>query len=65
MDDLSVAENARMTTLRGQWLINRGKATPETKAHMKKAANAEKKLLERQEKAREKARTKNQSLDIR
>ena len=45
--------------------MDRGKATPETKSHMKKTANAKKKPLKRQEKAREKVWAKNQLLDIR
>ena len=65
MDDPIVAQNAQMTALRDQWLIARGKATPETKARMKKAADVEKKKAEKEDKAREKTRSKNQSLDIR
>lgn len=42
MDDPQVAEEARLTTLRDQWLIAHGKPTPGTKARMKKAAEAEK-----------------------
>ena len=47
IDNSSVAKNARMTTFRNQWLIDRSKATPETKAHMKKVAGVKKKLLKR------------------
>lgn len=61
MDDPILAEEARMTELRDKWLIGRGKATPETKARMKKAAAAEKKMVEKQEKAK----AKNQTLEIR
>lgn len=60
MDDPAVAEEARMTELRDKWLIKRGKATPETKARMKKAAAVEKKLLEKQDKAK----AKNQGLNV-
>ena len=65
MDNPLVAEEARITALRDQWLIARGKATPATKARMKKAADAEKRLAERQDKAHEKAKAKNQTKDIR
>lgn len=67
MDDPLVAEEAQMISLQDQWLIARGKATPEVKARVKKAAEAEKKLVEKQNKTREQARAKsqNQSLSIR
>lgn len=61
MDDPIMAEKVRMAKLRDKWLIGRGKATPETKARMKKAAAAEKKMVEKQEKAK----AKNQTLEIR
>lgn len=54
MDDPAIAEAARITALRDQWLIQRGKANKDTKARMKKAAQAEKKEKERSDKAREK-----------
>lgn len=47
MDDFLVAEKAQIISFRDQWLIARGKATPETKAQVKKAANADKKLVEK------------------
>ena len=54
MDDPVVAEAARITALRDQWLIQRGKPNAATKARMKKAADAEKKEQEKQAKAKEK-----------
>lgn len=65
MDDPLVAEKARITALRDHWLIACGKPTPKTKARIKKAADAEKKLVEKQDKVRKKARAKNQTMDIR
>ena len=65
MDDPLVAKEARITALRDHWLIARGKPTPETKAQIKKAADAEKKLVEKLDKVRKKARAKNQTMDIR
>lgn len=43
MDDLKVADAARLTILRDKWLIARGRPTPETKARIKKRVEAEKK----------------------
>ena len=65
MDNLKVAKEARLTTLRDKWLITCGKPTSETKAWMKKATEAEKKKAERENKAREKAKKKSQAIDIR
>lgn len=65
MDDPIIAQDAQMTALRDQWLTARGKATPETKARIKKAADAEKKKAEKEDKACKKTRSKNQFLDIR
>lgn len=65
MDDPKVAEEARLITLRDEWLIARGKPTPETKARIKRAAEAEKKKAEKENKAREKAKGKSQAMDIR
>lgn len=61
MDDPILAEEAQMTELRDKLLIGQEKAIPETKALMKKAAAAEKKMVEKQEKAK----AKNQTLEIR
>lgn len=61
MDDSLIAEKAQMVSLRDQWLIVRGKATPEIKAWVKKTVEAEKKLLGKQNKAREQARAKCQN----
>ena len=58
MDDPKVAEEARLITLRDKWLIARRKPTPETKARIKKAVEAEKKKAEKESKAREKAKGK-------
>lgn len=46
MDDPAIEEEASMTALRDQWLIERGKAGPATKARVKKTATAEKNLIE-------------------
>ena len=64
MDDSLIAEQARAIELRDKWLIEKGKAQPETKARMKKVADAEENLIEKQAKAQEKAKskTKNQPL---
>lgn len=59
------AKEAQIVALRDQWLVARGKAGPKTKARIKKVVAAEKKLLEKQEKARKKARSKNPSIGIR
>ena len=65
IDDPKVAKKARLTALRDEWLIACGKPTPETKARMKKAAEAEKKKADKENKARKKAKRKSQAMDIR
>lgn len=65
MDDLLVVEEAQIVSLRDQLLIAWGKATPETKAWVKKAADAEKKLVEKQEIACKQTKAKNQALSFR
>lgn len=52
--------------LRDKWLIEKGKAPPDTKAQMKKAADAERKLIEKQTKGQEKAKKKgkNSNMDM-
>lgn len=57
--------NNQITALQDQWLIAQSKATPKTKVRMNKAAAVEKKKAEKEDKARKKAQSKNQSLDIR
>ena len=47
MDDSKVVEEARLTTLRDEWLITCGKPMSETKAQMKKIAEAEKRRPKR------------------
>ena len=64
MDDPVIKEEASITALRDQWLIERGKAGPATKAQVKKAATAEKKLIEKQEKLRQKKRAKSKDQDL-
>lgn len=64
MDDSLVAKEAHITVLRDHWLIPHGNPTPETKARIKKAADAKKKLVEKQDKVCKKARAKNQIMDI-
>lgn len=64
MDNPKVAEAAYLTTLRDKWLIACGKPTPETKAWIKKAVSKKKKV-EKEHKAWEKAKGKNQAIDIR
>lgn len=59
MDDPLVAEEAQAIALRDKWLIKKGNPPLDTKARMKKAADAEKKLAEKQTKAQEKAKAKN------
>ncbi|MCJ1348467.1 hypothetical protein MMC31_006699 [Peltigera leucophlebia] len=59
MDDPLVAEEAHAIALRDTWLIEKGNPPPETKARMRKAVDAEKKLVEKQTKAQEKAKAKN------
>lgn len=54
MDDPVIAEAARITALRDQQLIQRGKPSAGTKARIKKAAEVEKKEKEKADKAREK-----------
>lgn len=51
MDNLLVAKEAQIVFLRNQWLIARRKAILKTKTPVKKAANAEKKLIKKQNKA--------------
>ena len=58
MDDSKIAEKACLTILRDKWLITRGKSMPETKAWMKKAAEAEKKKAKKESKVWEKAKKK-------
>lgn len=62
MDDPVVAEAAKITAMRDQWLVQRGKATAETKARLKKAADAEKNEREKADKVKEKSQ---QQQDIR
>lgn len=50
-----------MTAFQDKWLTKQRKAISKTKAQMKKAANAEKKIVEKQDKAK----AKNQILEIR
>lgn len=65
MDNPAVAKEARINNLRDKWLLGRGKATPEIKARMRKAAKAEKRLIENLEKLRvEGSMTENQVLEI-
>lgn len=66
IDDPAIEEEASMTALRDQWLIEKGKASPATKARVKKAATVEKKLIEQQEKLqqKERAKSKDQGLQI-
>ena len=61
MDDPILAEKACMTVSRDKWLTKRGKVTPETKTQIKKATNAKKNMVEKQDKAK----AKNQTLEIR
>lgn len=56
MDDSKVVEEARLITLRDEWLITRGKPMLKTKAQMKKIAKTEKKKTEKENKAWEKAK---------
>ena len=54
LDDPVAAEIVRITVLRDQWLVQRGKANAETKTRIIKAANAEKKEKDKADKARKK-----------
>lgn len=62
MDDLVVAEAAKITAMRDQWLVQRGKATAKIKARLKKATDAEKKERKKANKAKKKSQ---QQQDIR
>ena len=55
MDDPAVAEAARITQLRDNWLFQIGKPSADTKMRIKKAAAEEKKEKAKQDKIREKA----------
>lgn len=59
MDNPLVVEEAQAVALRDKWLIKKGNPPPDTKARMKKAADAEKKLAEKLTKTQEKAKAKN------
>lgn len=54
LDDPVVAETAKITVLRDQWLIQQKKVNTETKAWIKKAVDVEKKEKNKADKAREK-----------
>lgn len=56
MDDLVVAEAAKMTALRDSWLVSQGKSSPGTTLRMKQAANQKKKEKKRLEKRQEKSK---------
>lgn len=60
LDNSVLVEEVCMTTLRDKQLTKQRKATPKTKTQMKKTANIEKKIVEKQDKAK----TKNQILEI-
>lgn len=55
IDDPVVAEAAKITAMRDQWLVQQGKAKAETKACLKKAADGEKKEREKADKAKKKS----------
>lgn len=55
IDELIVAEAVKITAIKDQWLVQWGKATAETKACLKKAADIEKKEREKFNKAKEKS----------
>lgn len=61
LDDLVLAEEACIIILQDKWFTKQGKAIPETKIWMKKPAKAEKKMVEKQDKAK----VKSQTLEIR
>lgn len=54
LDNPILAEEARMTALHDKWLTERGKAISETKVRMKKAIDAETKIVEKQDKTKAK-----------
>lgn len=66
IDNPLVAKQAWAVELRDKWLIEKSKTPPDTKAQMKKAANAERKLIEKQTKGQEKAtnKGKNSNMDM-
>lgn len=64
MDDLLVAKQAWAVELRDKQLIEKGKAPPDTKAQMKKAADAKRKLIEKQTKGQEKAKNKGKTSNM-
>lgn len=65
MDDLIIAEAARIRALRDQWLLNNNKMNPNLKARLEKAKVAEQRHQAQLDKARKKAQEKAQINDIR
>lgn len=65
MDDPTVAEAAKLTALRDNWLIKIRKPSPATKLRIKQAADQAKKEKKQADNRHEKAREKAQANDIR
>lgn len=65
MDDEVVTAAARITELRDQWLLKYNKMTPDLKARLKKAKQAEQKQLAKLDKQQAKAKEQAQINDIR
>lgn len=65
MDDLIIAEAARIRALRDQWLLNNNKMNPNLMARLEKAKVAEQRHQAQLDKARKKAQEKAQINDIR
>lgn len=60
LNNVFLAKEACITVLQDKWLTEQRKATPEIKAQIKKTADAKKKIVEKQDKAK----AKNQTLEI-
>lgn len=58
MDNFLVVKEVQIVFLQDYWLITQSKATPKIKVYVKKAAEWEKKLVEKQNKAQNKPRPK-------
>lgn len=65
MNNPVIAEKARITALRDQWLLKQNKMTPNLKTCLKKTEAATKKQVAKEKKIREKAQEKAQINDIR
>ena len=58
MDNSFIVEQIQAVELRNKWLVESDRAPPKTKVQIKKVANAEKKLADKQAKTQENAKNK-------